>query len=45
MTYLIENYKDGSFVAITKNYKTACKIQENKLLLENIDTYIKRVKQ
>ena len=43
MIYLVENFKDGALIAITKNYKKACIISENKLYLENIDTYIVKV--
>ena len=42
MIYLIENIKDGSFVAGAKSYEEALIIQDKKLKEENIDTYIRK---
>ena len=42
MTYLVEDAKDGAFIAKVKSYEQALTLQHNKFK-EGIDTYIRKV--
>ena len=42
MTYLIEDAKDGAFIAEVNSYEKALTLQHNKFK-EGIDTYIRKI--